>query len=474
MKLRSISSKSSSSTTVGSEFAQALLDREVRDWRTDYRSIYRELTVAELQPGGIELMRRGLALLADSVVDESGLASHDVVAAGWDDAYDDITTVVWHGSGQATPLRNLDGEAKSWIENQWAEPGIREAFAECASMLHDERLLVALAAGAECAPTKQWVAAAGSVVAVMRQNPSRWQSLMEAAAEGSTLFIPIRRAALVGNQIPTSLMDIAAVAGVDMVNETQAVSRWLRTVLDQHPRQHGVVVAGFGYSPGASHVTLQVVQDALMAHVTASYPDVALTWLGTPTDSLLTPRAHFEERLARHRNRSAATKVRDEGLSALGLGRLSSEPTSELFTVAGREYALVDCSADMQGPNYLLAKRSQRWRAMVAAAAGSSVAYCVSPAARTHSVLDYKILRATYRGAPRFGVRPFEVEETQQLTARLMLSHLSSPVSADDPTAVYLERAIHGGLWRCAYDPQQIWKAATVLGWPALMSSTFD
>lgn len=473
MKLSSVSSKSSSSTTVGSEFAHALLDREIRDWRKDYRDIFRELTVRELQTGGIELMQRGLSLLAESVVDASGLSSTQAVAAGWDTPTEEIVTVMWRGAGAPVPLRDLTVDATHWVNNRWAEPAVTSAVSSTPSLLQDQRLLIALAAGAECAPTKHWLAAGGSVVAVMRPNPERWKSLMSAVADGATLVIPIKRSALTSDRLPTSLEDIAAVAGVDMVNEAQSISGWLRTVVGEHSSEHGLLIAGFGYSPGASHVTLQVIQDALMMQLARSEKNVALTWLGTPTDSLLTPLAQFEERVAMHRERGVVTKSRDALLSGLRLGRLSSAPESEIHSIDGREYAMVDCSADMQGPNYLMAKRSQRWRAMVAAAAGIPVAYCVTPAARTHSVLDHRILQATYRGAPRFGVRPFEVEETQQLTARLIVSHLSAPVSLSEPSAIYLERAVHGGLWRCTYNPQEIWKAATVLGWPALLSNSF-
>ncbi len=473
MKLSSVSSKSSSSTTVGSEFAQSLLDRDIKDWRTEYRDIYRELTVAELRPGGVELMKRGLALLGDSVVDSSGRGSRDAVANGWTESADDIVTVVWRGSGTAVRLQDLSRDAENWVKHQWAEPGALNAFTYGGRALNDARLLVALAAGAECAPTKQWLAAGGSVVAVMRPNPERWRKLMEAASEGSLLVIPIRRTALGSQSLPESLDEIAAIAGVDLVNEAASVAGWLHRELDQLSWTNGILAAGFGYSPGASHVTLQVVQDALMVQVASAYPDVAMTWLGTPTDSLMTPQAHFEARLARFEARTVRTKVRDAMFSAAGLGKLSSPPLLDLHEICGQQYVRVDCSADMQGPNYLLAKRSQRWRAMVAAAEGTPVAYCVSPAARTHSVLDHKILRATYRGAPGFGVRPFEVEETQQLTAQLMLSLVNQPVSAAEPSALYLERAIHGGLWTSVYNPQQIWKAATISGWPALLKSSF-
>ena len=295
---------------------------------------------------------------------------------------------------------------------------------------------------------------------------------MQAASAGSRLYVPIRRSALAGKQAPTSLDDIAAVAGLDVVADLHLVSQWLRQLADSGACEPRMILAGFGYSPGASHVLLQAAQDALMATVTQHVSQALVTWLGTPTDSLLTPMSVFQDRLARHQSRSPLTKVRDAVLDGLG-GHLARAPRPAEVSVNGNDYSLLDCSADMQGPNYLIAKRSQRWRAMVASAAGIRVAYCVTPAARTHSVLDFRILRATYRGAPRFGVVPFSVADTQQTAAQLLLGFVEQQADATDPTSLYLERAVHGGLWRCAYEPHTIWKPATVVGWPALLRPGF-
>jgi hypothetical protein len=277
---------------------------------------------------------------------------------------------------------------------------------------------------------------------------------------------------LVDGVVPTTIDGICEVAGLDVTEDVALIAGWINSLQPHVNDQSPMILAGFGYSAGASHVMLQAAQDALMAVASDRVSHLVLAWLGTPTDSLLTPRSVFEDRVERHSGRSAVTKIRDAVLDGVG-GYLSRPPLAEIVEAGGREYALLDCSADMQGPNYLIAKRSQRWRAMVAAASGIKVAYCLTPAARTHSVLDFKILRATYRGAPRFGVVPFTVADTQQVTARLLLSFIHSPLNSDDASAIYLSRAVHGGLWRCRYEPSAIWKPATILGWPALLRRGF-
>lgn len=472
MKFRSVKTGSSSSTTVGQELASELLGRAVEDWRGESRGVFRELTRREFSDGGLDIMKRGLELLAHSVVDADGVTIDEVVANAWKSGAEEVITVEWRGSGPNVALEDLSAKAQTWVDSKLAEPGFMLAATETPELTGNSGLLFALAAGAECAPTRLWVAAGGTLAPVMRPNPAKWHALLSSASAEARVLVPIRRSALDGGEIPTTIEAISAVAGLDVIEDVALISGWLGSLVDQTHEDFPMILAGFGYSAGASHVILQAAQDALMSVASQNCPHVVLAWLGTPTDSLLTPRDLFDDRARRHASRSALTKIRDAVLDALG-GELSRPPLKDLVEYKGNEYSLLDCSADMQGPNYLIAKRSQRWRAMVASAAGIKVAYCLTPAARTHSVLDFRILRSTYRGAPRFGVVPFTVADTQQLTARLLLSYVHIPIQSTDASDVYLARAVHGGLWRCCYNPQSIWKPATVIGWPALLRRGF-
>ena len=107
MKFQSIATQSSSSTVAGKELVESLLNREIADWRHDYRDAFLELTRRELQPGGVVLMQRGLQLLAQSVVTDDGQSISDVVATAWDSTADDIVTVIWQGTGPRIPLDDL-------------------------------------------------------------------------------------------------------------------------------------------------------------------------------------------------------------------------------------------------------------------------------------------------------------------------------------------------------------------------------
>ncbi|MFM8926768.1 MAG: hypothetical protein ACKOFA_01010, partial [Rhodoluna sp.] len=117
----------------------------------------------------------------------------------------------------------------------------------------------------------------------------------------------------------------------------------------------------------------------------------------------------------------------------------------------------------MQGPSYALAKRVQRWSAYQQVFADRQVAYLVSPPAKTDSVLNFRILRATYAGCKSFGLEPFEVKEAVDLSATLLLNILQHP-RRWTPMASYLDLAVHGGLWRLIYSPKSVWRASTLRG----------
>jgi hypothetical protein len=187
---------------------------------------------------------------------------------------------------------------------------------------------------------------------------------------------------------------------------------------------------------------------------------VVLTWLATPTDSHVVPAEFAEDIKARFRSRSGFTKFRDFFYSA-------KENKPVLFTNAnGLELAVIDPTSSVQGSSYALAKRVQRWMAYQQQVADRKVIYTVMPPAYTDSVLSHRILRASYHGAPHFGLYPYKTDTAVSLAACLLLSELNSPISIDkgNPTAIYSHLAVHAGLWRSIYKPKDLWRVATLRG----------
>jgi hypothetical protein len=175
------------------------------------------------------------------------------------------------------------------------------------------------------------------------------------------------------------------------------------------------------------------------------------------------------DQLARFQNRSPGRIIRDSFLGLLSAARPAKPKFFESKT--GEKLMLVDASVQQQGPSYSFSKRTQRWRAYLAHYAGFRVSYQISPPARTNSVLRHKILRASYLGAPLFGIKPFEVDVAKSASAAALVRDVLDPTAYSNrntTTDLQCFSAIHGGLWRLAYLNRSVWVVATLLGLPAL------
>jgi len=133
----------------------------------------------------------------------------------------------------------------------------------------------------------------------------------------------------------------------------------------------------------------------------------------------------------------------------------------------GTEVGIADVLVPQQGPNYTLAKRLQRWRAVVAQADGVVVSANVAPATSTRSVTKNRLLAAAYAGARSFGVEVFEPATSRVLMAALLVHDLRAPAAAPaHPDDLFVQQAAHGGLWRIGYAPRSVLGLAAVRGLP--------
>jgi len=131
----------------------------------------------------------------------------------------------------------------------------------------------------------------------------------------------------------------------------------------------------------------------------------------------------------------------------------------------GTDPGLNDSLVPQQGPNYALAKRLQRWRATVARRDGRTVSLNVAPPTRTRSVVKNRALASAYAGAHRFGIEVFEPATSNTLMAALLVHDLrTAPHPPATPWREEAAGAVHGGLWRTAYDPRSALGIAVVLG----------
>ena len=400
------------------------------------------------------------------------------VAKGFD--ADLVETVVIRGSGSkrpiavarhSGPMANLAGE---WDSNGWAEPGLIESFRfldQNPNLSLEGNLLFAVAGAAEFAPTEHWLAWGGQVAVVARNNPKTWERMIAMArASAGVMLVPVVRE---DKSVPLenlSDQQLAQVAGLDMLEHYAEIASWMKQLSNKATSK--LILGLYAYTPKTNHIRVQAVQEALadLAMQKFSSEKLVLSWLATPTDSTAGPASIGLDQQARFSKRSSMHVIRDSFLGIINAARAAKPKYFD--SESGEKLVLIDASVQQQGPSYSFSKRTQRWRAYLAHYAGFRVSYQVSPPARTKSVLSHKILRASYQGAPLFGVKPFEVDVAKSASAAALVRDVMDPKAysnKETTTELQCFSAIHGGLWRIAYRPKSVWIAATLIGLPALL-----
>lgn len=435
------------------------------EWRKTYQAAFASVAMAEFKSSTamIDVATKGLAEFEKRVVTANGDPLIVAVRNAWRSDKDLVATVVIKGLGEKLAPGILGSQTvEQMVANHSSEPGIVAAVKNIDGSTIDNDLLIALAGGAEYSPSRLWLDWGGSVAIVARARVELWQELItRARTSGGTLYVPVLKSKINGVDVQKlSDEELANVAGLDLVTDYEAISGWLSSLARVDTRR--LVLGNYAYAPGAKHIEVQAVQHCLGRVLTESLPKsrVVLTWLATPTDSHVVPVQFAQDISSRFASRDLMTKVRD-----FFYGARENKPL--LFTNAnGLDLAVIDPTSSLQGSSYALAKRVQRWLAYQQQVAVRKVIYTVLPPAYTDSVLSHRILRASYHGAPHFGLFPYKTDSAVSLAACLLLSELNTPISIDkgNPTAIYSRLAVHGGLWRSIYKPSDLWRVATVRG----------
>ena len=453
-------------------------------WRWWYLRLYAALAQKEgvSKAATTEIATRGLAEFHACLVTGNGQKLQQVILDGFEK--DLVETVVVSGSARPRPIEidghtgSLEATASRWVKDALAEPGLIESYRfldRNKDLDLSQNLLFAVAGGAEFAPTEHYLSWGGLVAVVARPNPSKWENLIQLArASGGTMLVPVRKSKLSKPASELSDEELAELAGLDMLEHFVEISSWMKAVSDR--AQNRFVLGLYAYSPGIDHIRVQAVQEMLADTAMRKFaPErLALSWLATPTDSAPGPASIGEDIMENFAKRKPLRVLRD---SFLGLLNAARPARPKFFEGTNSEkLSLIDASVQQQGPSYSFSKRTQRFRAYLAHYAGVKVSYAIAPPARTNSVLRHKILRASYLGAPLFGVKPFEVREAKSAIAAVLVRDLHDQTSfqnRDTTTELHTFSAIHGGLWRLIYKPSSVWLAATLLGVRALLKKGY-
>lgn len=451
-----------------------------REWRKDYLAPLRDLVAAGVPSAdaALAISRAGIdALLARSVFVREGeatpladglpapVASYTSATVSGDADPDSSLSVPYHGRRLAGDA--LRAQLDRWVQHGITEPTFRDAVV--AVLDHPEWLdlrdtdVALLGAGAEMGPLRSLLRWGATVHAVDLPRPQVWSRLIETArASAGTLRLPVPEELLPARRNTLDDRALAAVAGADLLARTPEVLAWL----DEVPGP--LTVGNYLYADGVTHVRVSVAADAVMTALAASHPGSTLAYLATPTDVFAVPLDAVEESQRRWQSRGVVSMAQ----APLRMARLfQPNYRGTLLGADGTPRGINDALVPQQGPNYALAKRFQRWRAIDARAAGTRVSLNIAPATRTRSVVKNRALAAAYAGAGRFGVEVFEPSTSNTLMAALLVHDLrnpSAPARPEVPLAngmdLFAQAANHGGLWRVAYAPRSVLGVAALLG----------
>ncbi|MFT4008746.1 MAG: hypothetical protein QM655_01755 [Nocardioidaceae bacterium] len=415
---------------------------------------------------------------------EAGIDSRDdwvaIARAGLDEAYRNLVVAGAEGDlpldslATAAPARTLDtvtvtgarkpetelslpyrgdrlsGEAlraqlAAWENTGIVEPSVTAAIGEV--MEHPEwlalpgRTVAVLGAGAEMGPLTALLRWGATVAGVDLPRPDIWKRVREIAEQSAgTLLVPVT-----GESV-----------GADLLAEVPEVADWLVGLPGR------LAVGTYLYADGGTHARLSIAADLLGRRVLAERPDTTLAFLATPTDVFAVPGAAVDAANAAYAARSGLAKTAGRALRWTSRGRL----LHRAYPPGSADPGICDSLVPIQGPNYALAKRLQRWRAATALADGVDVSFHVAPSTRTRSVVKNRALAAAYAGAHRFGVEVFEPGTSNTLMAALLVHDLMGGRPAfDHPWHDEAYAAVHGGLWRVAYEPRSALGLAAIMGY---------
>ncbi len=458
-----------------------------KDWRKGYIEPLREIVIAasqtpnaaiEISNAGLESAHRRFVFVQpegdiplDSAMNHATRPIESVTVTGRASREEDLS-IPYRG-------RRIFGSDLRQQIDQWVADGIAEpSFGTALHLVMDNpdwldlsgTDIAVLGAGAQMAPTRSLLRWGARIHALDLPRPDIWQRLIDIARNTSgSIRIPISQNATGGMPFVTGGtvhteddQVVAAASGVDLLQQPGEIAQWIDEI------KNPFVLGNYTYADGATHATLSMGADAIFKKLDSQRKDITLAFLATPTDVFMVPMACVNESRERW-DRRGFTGIMQTPLRAFGQFEPNYPRTYR--TMSGMEVGLNDSLVPQQGPNYLLAKRIQRWRALAARGDGVPVSLNLAPATRTQSVVKNRALAAAYAGAGRLGVEVFEPAASTTLMAALLVHDLRNPLSAANPSTtlsnpmdLFIVGANHGGLWRSAYAPRSVLGVAARLG----------
>eukprot|EP00300_Choanocystis_sp_HF-7_P030509 c39361_g1_i1.p1 GENE.c39361_g1_i1~~c39361_g1_i1.p1 ORF type:complete len:745 (-),score=179.30 c39361_g1_i1:93-2072(-) len=344
----------------------------------------------------------------------------------------------------------LEIQIEKWVRYGTIELSCGQALKQVASTPKwldlSDKYFVLLGASSAMGPIKFLLEHGANIIAIDINIPRIWEMLFDYVKNScGTMYFPLAKSC--------SPQEYAANAGCNLLTQVPEVYAWLSQVCPGK----SLVVGGYAYLDADRFVRLSVAMDAIVAELISKRKNIALAYLCTPTDCHLIPApAHAAEKAA---FRAEAPWMK--ALRILSFGKLlRPNAMKPLPTADGEPLYAVNAIVIDQGPNYILAKRIQHWRCIVARERDHCrVSTNIAPSTATASVTKNRSFAWAYNGMHNF--KPMEVfqqDTSNAVMGTLLLNDVFNPlsvanpdVSLRNPLQLFSDTAFHGGPWRTAH-----------------------
>jgi len=313
------------------------------------------------------------------------------------------------------------------------------------------KVFVLLGAISEMGPLQQLLNWGATVVGVDLHLPHIQKKLFDFAKHHpGKLIVPLKPGCASRPQ-----EEWTECAGVNLLTDFPEVAEWLVGI---EPEKE-MIIGQYCYLDGEMFIKIVASMDAICKSVAERrQTKTGFAMLATPTD------CHTVYTWT-----VAAALGQANGLVTTFLAQFCEESYPDEDKVG--EIPFVCGIVSRQGPNYILAKRMQTWRAMLSRQSGIPVSMNVAPTTKTISVVKNKLFAFAMDGCENFEpYENFETPTTKAVMTALMCYDFTTESSSANPQTI-LEHPLcllqktqcHGGMYRTGYKFSSMANPGTVI-----------
>jgi hypothetical protein len=360
----------------------------------------------------------------------------------------------------------LKDQVKKWVDYGTIEPSAGEAIVGCVDNPNwcdlSDKYFVLLGAGSAMGPLHVLLSLGANVIAIDLDRPMIWKRLIELARKSTgTMTFPLKK----GQKSIKSDDELYENAGCNLFTHTPMIRDWLMDLYKGKP----FTVGSYAYLNGALHVQVSLAMDAIVRDLSEKRPGTSIAYLCTPTDLHLVPKEAYDASLENYKEYNS--KPLCMFMKLVSGGKLLKKNVLGPVSGEGGPFFMVNGVSVAQGPNYIMAKRMQHWRAVIARSKGCIVSSNIAPATSTVSVTQNRTFAWAYEGMPYF--KPYEIfapETSNAVMSAILFSDLNNPKSSGNPknklanpNQLFSYGSFNGGNWRCAYEVDSIGETSVLI-----------